>query len=331
MRELMKDQGASDPSTSLPSGGERGYIVLQEVPAAAVGTGADAFDLQRAWQVIWQGKWIIAAVTVFCMLAALAYALLATEWWRAEAVLAPADETSMPAIAGQLGGLAALAGLNIGGSGTSVDALAILRSREFARDFIEANDLLPVLFPKDWDAEKKTWRSDNARRQRDVRDGVKKFHKDVLRVSQDRQTKIVTVSIDWTDPELAAEWADDFVMRANERMRQRALLRAGSNLEYLRAELAKTDVVALQQSIGRMMEHEMQTLMLARGNEEYAFRVLDRPAVPKFRVRPKRAFVVVLGLLIGGVLGIAGAYAAALRRTSVQPGSSAAASPTRQG
>jgi uncharacterized protein involved in exopolysaccharide biosynthesis len=326
----MQDPDSSSPSQSPLAGGERGYYVLQEVLPGG-GAGDDALDLRRTWRVMWQGRWIIASITALCTFAALAYALLATEWWRAEAVLAPADDKPMPAVAGQLGGLAALAGINIGGAGSSVDAIAVLRSRELAREFIEANDLLPVLFAKDWDPERKTWRSDNPRRQRDFRDGVKKFHKEVLRVSQDRQTKIVTVSVDWKDPEMAARWANDFVTRANERMRRRAVQRAGTNLEYLKVELAKTDVVVLQESIGRMMENEMQTLMLARGNEEYAFRVLDKPAVPKFRIRPKRLFVVVLGLLLGTMLGIAGAYAASLLRNALRPGPGAAASPVRSG
>lgn len=327
----MQDPESKGRSQNPHPGSEPGYYVLQEVLAAGGGAGDDALDLRRTWRVLWDGRWIVAGITALCTLAALAYALLATEWWRAEAVLAPVDDKPMPAVAGQLGGLAALAGVSLGGSGASVDSLAILRSREFARDFIEANDLLPVLFAKDWDPVRKTWRSDHPRRQRDLRDGVKKFHEDVLRVSQDRQSKLVTLSVDWTDPELAARWAHAFVLQANERIRHRALQRAGSNLEYLRAEIGKTDVVALQESIGRMMENEMQTLMLARGNREYAFRVLDKPAVPKFRARPKRLFVVVLGVLIGSVLGIAGAYAASLRRNAGRPGIGTSASPAQSG
>jgi uncharacterized protein involved in exopolysaccharide biosynthesis len=143
---------------------------------------------------------------------------------------------------------------------------------------------------------------------------VKKFHEDVLRVSQDRQTKIVTLRVDWTDPEMAAQWAGELVRRVNERMRERALRRAEGNLKYLEAELARTNVVALQQSIGRIVENEMQTVMLARGNEDFAFRVLDGPIAPKDPVRPKRLFVVVLGTLIGALVGIVGVLAVRVSR-----------------
>lgn len=296
----------ADPGARSTSAEERLVLVVPDSQFQAEGGG---LDFRAAWQTLWKAKGVIAAVTLLFAVAATAYALLATPWWRVEVVLAPADEKMMPAIGGQLGGLAALAGVNLGGSGASIDALAILRSREFARDFIADNDLVPVLFARDWDPERKAWKSSNPRRQRDVRDAVKKFHEDVLRVSQDRQTKIVTLRVDWTDPEMAAQWAGELVRRVNERMRERALRRAEGNLKYLEAELARTNVVTLQQSIGRIVENEMQTVMLARGNEDFAFRVLDGPVAPKYPVRPKRLFIVVLGTLVGALVGIVGVLA----------------------
>jgi len=279
-------------------------------------------DVRTALQALRNSKGIIAAVALLFAAGALAYALLATPWWRVEVLLAPADEKSMPAIGGQLGGLAALAGVNLGGSGASVDALAILRSREFARDFIADNDLVPVLFANEWDPEQKAWLSSNPRKQRDVRDAVKKFHEDVLRVTQDRQTKIVTLTVEWTDPEVAARWAGELVQRINKRMRERALIRAEGNLRYLEAELGRTNVVTLQQSIGRIVENEMQTVMLARGNEDFAFRVLDGPIAPKYPVRPRRVFVVALATLIGGLLAALGVLASTAWRIGAraQPG-----------
>jgi LPS O-antigen subunit length determinant protein (WzzB/FepE family) len=305
---------ASDADHGARSTSAEERLVLV-VPDSQFQAEAGGLDIRAAWQALWNAKGRIAAVTLLFAVGATAYALLATSWWRVEVVLAPADEKTMPAIGGQLGGLAALAGVNLGGSGASIDALAILRSREFARDFIADNDLVPVLFARDWDPERKAWKSSNPRRQRDVRDAVKKFHEDVLRVSQDRQTKIVTLTVDWTDPEMAAQWAGELVRRVNERMRERALRRAEGNMKYLEAELARTNVVTLQQSIGRIVENEMQTVMLARGNEDFAFRVLDGPIVPKYPVRPRKVFVVLLAMLVGGLLTAFVSIAASIWRT----------------
>jgi uncharacterized protein involved in exopolysaccharide biosynthesis len=72
----------------------------------------------------------------------------------------------------------------------------------------------------------------------------------------------------------------------------------------LQREIAATSVVSLQQSMGRVLEGEMQKLMLARGNEEFAFKVIDRATPPKKRDTPKRALIAIVSLLTGGFLGI---------------------------
>ena len=44
--------------------------------------------------------------------------------------------------------------------------------------------------------------------------------------------------------------------------------------------------------------------MLARGNDEFAFRIVDAAQVPKIRDWPKRTLIVVLAIILGGILGI---------------------------
>jgi uncharacterized protein involved in exopolysaccharide biosynthesis len=87
-------------------------------------------------------------------------------------------------------------------------------------------------------------------------------------------------------------------------MRARALGEAEANVAFLQAELESTNVVTLQQSIGRLLETEMQKLMLARGSEEYAFRVIDPAQIAKEPDKPNRALVIALGFLAGGLLAL---------------------------
>lgn len=263
----------------------------------------EELSLWELWSILWRGKWVVIATAALFSLGSVSYALLATEWFRSQAVLVPADAKSVPALGG-LGGLAALAGVSVGG-GETAEALAVLRSREFAREFIQAHELMPVLFEDKWDAERNTWivgdASDEAP---DIRDGVKFFLENVLTVREETDTGLVTVGVEWTDPELAAEWALILVGRLNDRLRERALREAETNVAYLQSELAQTNVVTLQQSIGRLLESELQKLMLARGNTEFAFRLVDPPEIPKERVRPQRMLLAVFGTILGGILGI---------------------------
>jgi uncharacterized protein involved in exopolysaccharide biosynthesis len=138
----------------------------------------------------------------------------------------------------------------------------------------------------------------------DIRDALKFFVEDVRTVSEDKKTGLVTLSVTWTDPETAAIWANELAKRLNDRVRNQALVESSRNVAYLQKEIASTSVVSLQQSMGRVLEGEMQKLMLARGNEEFAFKVIDKATPPKKRDSPKRVLVAIVATLAGGFLGI---------------------------
>lgn len=268
-----------------------------------VADSVEVVNLIALMRLMWQQKLQIAVITAFFAAASIAYALLATEWYEAEVLLTSTDDESMQDIAGQFGGLASLAGIELGSGGTA-EPIAVLRSRAFSRDFIEDLDLMPVLFAEEWDAESGRWRSENTDDQPEMRDAVRLFREDLLSVREDSQTGLVTVTVEWKDPQVAADWANTLVERLNARMRQRALRDAENNVEYLQNELKGVAVVAIQQSIGRLLETELQKLMLAKGNEEFAFRVIDPATPPKYRSRPKRTLLVVASTFFGGMIGV---------------------------
>lgn len=297
-----KSEEVSSDLVDEPRVRERGRLVYVMSEDLVASQSSDEIDLGELWTIVWRGKWVIVCIGVLFAVASISYALLATNWYRAEVLLAPAEEQSTQGISSQFGGLASLAGITIGGGGTA-EPIAVLRSREFAREFIQELNLMPVLFADDWDAEAQRWKNNDIEEQPDIRDGVRLIREDILRVNEDSPTGLVTLQIEWIDPKVAAQWASLLVERLNDRMRQRALKEAETNVAYLQSELSGVSVVAIQQSIGRLLESEMQKLMLARGNEEFSFRVLDSAAPPKDRFRPKRMLIVVLGSMLGGMVG----------------------------
>jgi LPS O-antigen subunit length determinant protein (WzzB/FepE family) len=263
-----------------------------ENPAPPVGYD-DEIDLWQLWDTIWSGRWLIIAITSLFAVGGVTYALIAQEWFRAEVVLAPADKKGgMSGALSQLGGLASLAGVSIGG-GDNNEPLAVLKSKDFAREFITDMKLMPVLL-RDWRGDKEP----------DIRDALKFFTEKVRTVTDDKKTGLVTLGVRWKEADTAALWANEMVKRLNDRMRNQALIEAERNVAYLQKEMAATSVVSLQQSMGRVLEGEMQKLMLARGNEQFAFKVIDRATPPKLRDAPKRALIAIVATLAGGFLGI---------------------------
>ena len=259
----------------------------------------DDVALIRIWAVLSRDKWLIAGITTLFGVVAIAYSLLATEWYRADVLLVPAEQDAISGLTEQLGGLARLAGVAAAPPlANTSEAIANLQSRVFARAFIKDTGLLLVF------TEQSSMMDNRSKEHADMRDAVRFFHENVLRVTEDRDTGQITLSVEWTDPVVASDWANSLVTRINAQMRQRALAEAETNIEFLQSELANNRLVTLEQSIGRLLETELQKMMLARGSDEFSFRVVDPATPPKKRARPKRTLIVVSAVFLGGVFAL---------------------------
>lgn len=270
---------------------------------------ASEVTLADLWATLRGGRWLIgASVLALTALAGVA-AFLITPVYRAQVVMAPvADEQKgggLSSLAGQLGGLASLAGITVGGSqSNTAEAIATLKSRAFTERFIAEKNLLVVLFAEDWDAGKNTWTVTDPRDVPTLWDGVERFDKSVREVTQDSQTGLVTMSIDWPDPQLAAEWANAMVTDVNATLRRKAIEQSEKNLKYLTAQLAGTTELELRGAIYGLMQAEMRNAMFASGKTEFAFRVIDPAVVPEKNVWPNKILFIVLGLSAGLLLGV---------------------------
>lgn len=270
----------------------------------------DVIDVRDLVASLWRRKWMIASsVVVFTVAFAIA-ALMMTPVYRASVVLVPAstDGTGLGGDLGsalsQLGGLASVIGLSRNGSSSNIDeALAVLRSRRLMLGFIEENRLMPILYPKLWDAEVGTWRS--GVKQPTAERAYRLFSRIVTQI-RDRQAGLVTVQVDWNNGTLAAAWANALVAKTNEEMRGRAISQADAMVDYLEAELATTSVVETRQAINSLIEAQIKQRMLANVTREYSFRVLD-PAVPPDiddPIRPRKRLMVIVGMGIGLLAGV---------------------------
>ena len=271
----------------------------------------DDIQLADVASTLWARKLLILLITCGLGLAALVTAFLLPEKFESSVLLAPVGDESAGgklggagALLSQFGGLASLGGLSLGSGGRKVESVATLSSASLTEKFIDENQLLPVLFYKDWDADKKAWKKADPTEQPTLWKAEQKFAKNVRSVSEDKKTGLVTLTITWKDPVLAAQWANELVSRANASLRARAIEQSERNLEYLNAQLQKTTVVELQQAIYGLIENEIKQVMIANGSSQYAFRVLDPARVAEKRSSPKRALITVIGLFVGFMLGI---------------------------
>lgn len=260
-------------------------------------------DLREVAAKLWLRRYFVASVTALAVVLSVAYALLATEWYRADTVLVPAESNqSLRLNAGGVS-LAALAGISLDSGGTA-RPLAVLQSREFIRSFLQEEGLVEQIVdvagiqPR---AAPPSVLGDDAL---GWREAIAFFRTRVMSVSEDARKGTITLSISWIDPIVAAAWANKLVRRLNDRMRDLAATEAEMNVKFLNQELESTSVVALQQTIGRLLEVELQKLMMAKGTQEYAFHVVDPAQVPFERSFPKRTMLAALGLALGFFLSV---------------------------
>lgn len=271
-------------------------------------------------KVFYEGRWIIVSLTAISLAISLAIAFLSTKIYAAEVVLAPANQQQGQAgisrLLRGLGGISSVAGLRGAATETSV-SLATLSSEYFTSLFIKQNNLLPILFSEKWDNEKKTWNVEDPEDIPTLSDGYELFSKTIREITEDDDTGLVTFTIKWNDPVIAADWATKSIQLVNERRRADAIREADQAVEYLYKELEKTSVVELQNAIYFMIEDQIQTRTMANVQKDYAFRVIS-PALPSDMDRfvfPNRPLFIALGLLVGFFVGLFAAYLAYEIRT----------------
>jgi len=306
------DRPSSEPTADLQSSDiDRDRVICVVARDVLSLTHQDA-DSTPFIASVWKGRWLVLGFVVGFGLLATAYALLAREWYTAEAVLMPAGtkNTQAGGLTSQLENIGMLAGLAAGalGSPRTAEPIGVLKSRDFARQFIEEQGLLHVLLADKWDASKGRWKESDPRRQPDMRDAIQYFDKNVMQVNEDKKTGLITVAIQWKDPALAASWTNTIVNRLNDQMRSRVLTEGEANVAYLEKELAETNVVEMKLALSRILETELQKVMVARGDRQYAFRVVDHADVPKYRSWPKRKVIVAVGILVGGLAGLVAVF-----------------------
>jgi uncharacterized protein involved in exopolysaccharide biosynthesis len=284
----------------LMKGAPSGYFIV--VPELQEDTPDDLSTYSTALLKSW--KLLLASAVLGALIAAIVAFVLPPSF-RAQALVAPVNSSGAPSGGGtlkQLGGLAALAGIDIpGANGRKDEYLATLNSTGFLREFIQSEDMLPILFANRWNPQTKQWRTDEE--PPTLGEAVKKLRDDVINVSDDRRTSLVTITVDWSSPQLAARWANDMVEKVNEKLRADAARNAERSLDYLNKELARTSEVETRQAIYRLTEEQVNNAMLASVQRDYAFRFIDPALPPERKNSPKRAILTAVGAAVGLFLG----------------------------
>jgi len=286
----------------------------------------DEIDLRELFGVLWAGKIKIIAITAVFAIASVIYALSVPNQYKATALLAPAqsDGGGLSGALGQLGGLASLAGVSLGGSegGEAQIAQEIMKSWSYIESFIADNNIaVEVYAAEGWNKLSNTLvvdddlydRAQNSWLIEDDYTGelrpptswelFEEFQKK-LSVSEDKKSGLVSVSIEYYSPQIAKQWVDMYVDAVNRFMQQRQVDKVTKNITYLQEQIEKTSIAEMQEVFYTIIEEQTKNKMLAEASPEYVFVAVSPSMVPEQKSQPKRALICILGTLLGGMLSV---------------------------
>ena len=286
----------------------------------------DEIDLKELFGVLWTGKILIVAITAVFAIGSVLVALWLPNQYKATAVLAPAqaDGGGLSSALGQLGGLASLAGVSIGEGSSSESQIAqeIMKSWSFVESFIVSNNLeVEVYAAEGWskrsgeleidddvyDIDTQAWLLED-----DDTDELRPptswelFERfdEMLSVSQDKTSGLVSVYLEYYSPIIAKEWLDLYIKAINEHMQARQVTKVSSNISYLEAQIAKTSIAEMREVFYTIIEEQTKNKMVAEASPDYAFVAVSPSMVPEEKSKPSRALICVLGTLLGGMLSV---------------------------
>ena len=285
----------------------------------------DEIDLKELFDALWAGRKKIIFITALFALISVIYAFSLPDQYKATTLLAPAKSSdgSLSSALGQLSDLASFAGVNVGGGESSEAQIAqeIMKSWSFIESFIADNNLAPeVIATKGWDkgsnelhindgiydSENKKWLVENEAGIYGPPSSWNLFEafSELLEVSEDTVSGLVTVSIEHYSPQISKKWLDMYVAAINSHMQQRQVTKASSNINYLQAQIEKTSIAEMREVFYSIIEEQTKNKMLAEASPEYVFVAVSPSMLPEQKSQPQRALIFFVATLLGGMFSI---------------------------
>ena len=268
----------------------------------AAGERESAFDFVGAIALLLGYRKWIATCTVSAGVLGVLYALLASPVYTSGAVLA-LKERDMGDGASRL--FSQFGSLGGGGGNTGLAKMAILlESHDLSVRVVRDNDLLPVLFPKQWDADAKTWKAKYRHNPPGLVEGARLLKS---RLSTNVQTRnaVLNFSVQAPSASQAKRLALMYLEALRYRLRESVMASAEADRRYLEAQLDATADPVLREKIQSMIVLQIEKSMLVSSQ---GFEVLEEPIEPRLRTAPQRRKIVQTALLAGFVLSVLGVY-----------------------
>ncbi len=298
----------------------------------------DEINLLDYWRVIWKRRKLIAYIVAATVVLTAVYSLTMTNIYQAKAVIMPV--TAKSGGGGGVSGLSALAlqfgslpGIAMPASASASEIINLLKSNVLRERMIQQHNLLPILFPDQWDHRRQVWkksgfnlslnplyyislisRAVDPAPPRPVKpkqdpnapemwDALRTLD-GILKVTNSVKENTITISAEFRDPELAAKIVEYTMKTLTDYMSNEAKRVATTNRIYLEQQLGITTDPFIKQKTYNLIAEQIETAMMAEVKENFAFKVIDPPLAPDKKIKPKRSQMVMLSFVVALFIGI---------------------------
>lgn len=224
---------------------------------------------------------------------------------------------------GSLGGLASLAGVNLGSNDTySPEVLQkMLTSTSILASFAREQDIVPELMAVEsfsmedrefeynreiFNPESRTWVRKVAYPATVIPSDSEVAHafRKNLSVNYDRATKLITVGYTSLSPEFSKKLVTNLVEHLNNVVRQKETVSAQTTIEHIEKVLLETNSIEVKVALQAILEEQYKKSTLAQTRSDYALMTVDPAALPFEKSGPNRATICLAIVVIGVGLSI---------------------------
>jgi uncharacterized protein involved in exopolysaccharide biosynthesis len=286
----------------------------------------ERLDGKYLFSVIWDARRFLSVFISIFAGCSILVALWLPDIYVARALLSPklqGGADGLTRIAGQYGNLAGLAGINLGAAssdGLSKAQLAQekIKSLAFFSDNLYEEVLIDLMAVGSWNSKtrKIEYNEDiydagvgqwvrQVRFPRKAKPSMQEayqVYRDLLSVSEDPETGLITIEIEHQSPDLAKLWLDSIINKVSEDIRARDIEEAKESIQFLESQRKKTSLLYLDGVFSQLIEEQTKTIMLANVTKDYIFDIIDPPVVPETKAKPSRGFICLLGTLLGAMI-----------------------------
>lgn len=280
-------------------------------------------DILLLVNILIKNFFFIALITILAAVASVLIALNIPNIYKSTIILAPTNQSSSASQGfSRSSQISSLTGINIPIEIDSKTAEAQERIKSL--DFF-INEFLPYIKPenlaatKGWNREddailydnsiydsiNKNWVRKNSwplNKTQPSNQELYKFYEKNLQIDEDDDTGFIKISFRSHSANLAKLWLDLITSNINNSMREIDKKSAQESINFLQVNRENTNLQYMQETFSRLMESQVQTLMLASSNESYVFKIISPAYPPELKDSPSRALICIVGTFIGFML-----------------------------